>query len=95
MASLSSIEVKQELRPCLVNGKKALFHRWEEYSTVIPPSIMVGGHGGGEIKLVYGIIEDEKGQVGRVNPTAIQFLDNKIQDYVFPAGSSPEEVADE
>lgn len=94
MASLSNIEIKPELRPCLVNGKKALFHRWEEYSTVIEPSIMVGGHNGGEIKLVYGIIEDEKGQVGRVHPTAIQFTDNKIQDYVFPAGSSPEEAYD-
>ena len=28
MASLSDIEIKQELRPCLVKDKKALFHRW-------------------------------------------------------------------
>lgn len=83
MASLSSIEVKQELRPCLVNGKKALFHRWEEYAL-------------GDVKKVFGIIETETGQIIKVNPTDIQlFLDNKIQDYVFPEGSSPEEVADE
>lgn len=85
--------VETALRPCLVNGKKALFHRWEDSSTVMLPNNIIGkAICGGDIKLVYGIIEDEKGQVGRVNPTAIQFLDNKIQDYVFPEGSSPEEV---
>lgn len=78
--------IKQELRPCLVNGKKALFHIWEQRQETLLS--------GAEIKTVFGIIEDEKGQVVRVNPTSIQFLDNKIREYCFvmPAGSSPEEV---
>ena len=83
------------LRPCLVNGKKALFHTWEQQSQVIPPSPMVGGHSGGEIKLLFGIIEDENGQITRVNPTSIKFIDNKIQEYVFEDGSSPKEVCSE
>lgn len=70
MASLSDITVKRELRPCLVNGKKALFHTWEQYS--------VGG-----IKHLGGIIEDENGQVFRVCPSSIKFLDNKIEEYCF------------
>ena len=73
--------IKHELRPCLVNGKKALFHTWEQHSEILAPSPMVGGHSGGEIKLVFGLIEDESGQVVRVNPTAIKFLDHKIEEY--------------
>lgn len=90
---MSKINIEKELRPCLVNGKvKALFHTWEQHSEVIAPSVMVGGHNGGEIKVLFGIVEDEKGQVARVNPTSIRFLDNKIQGYCFII---PEEVGNE
>lgn len=70
MASLGNFKIEQELRPCLVNGKKALFHTWEHYSV-------------GDIKNVAGIIEDENGQVFRVCPSSIKFLDNKKEDYCF------------
>ena len=92
MASLSDITVKRELRPCLVNGKKALFHTWEECADIIQPSPMVGGHNGGVIKYTTGIIEDETGRIYRVSPTSIQFLDRKIEEYCFNAldGSSQE-----
>ena len=97
MAAISDIEVKRELRPCLIiNGdteKKALFHIWEQNSQIIPPSPMVGGHGGGVICTVMGIVELEDGSVIRVSPYQIQFIDNKIQEYSFePAGSSTEEA---
>ena len=86
--------VETALRPCLVNGEKALFHMWEQYSNIISPSCMVGGHNGGEVKFIRGIVENEKGEIVIVNPTEIQFTDNKLQEYCFnmPAGSSPEEV---
>ena len=93
MATISDIEVKRELRPCLiVNGdteNKALFHMWEQNSQIIP-SPMVGGHAGGVISTVMGIVELEDGSVIRVAPYQVQFTDNKIQEYIFkPAGSSP------
>lgn len=100
MAVMSDIKVSIELRPCLiVNGdteKKALFHTWEQNSQIIYPSPMVGGNGGGVVSVIMGIVELEDGSVIRVAPYQIQFIDNKIQEYVFkPAGSSPEEVQNE
>ena len=92
MASFSGIKIKRELRPCLVKGKPALFHMWEEHTDIIAPSPMVGGHGGGVLKCVMGIIETEEGYVVRVEPTSITFVDQKIKEYCFePEGSSQEE----
>ena len=90
MASFKGVEIKRELRPCLVKGKPALFHMWEEHTDIIEPSPMVGGHAGGVLKGVMGIIETEEGQVTRVRPESITFTDQKIKEYVFrPEGSSP------
>lgn len=86
MASLSDITVKPELRPCLVNGKPALFHKWVHYTDY--------NLAGKEISKPAGLVEIENGQVINANPTSIRFIDNKLQEYCFnmPAGSSPEEV---
>lgn len=76
--------VNLELRPCMVNGcKKALFHTWEQHSEIIPPSPMVGGDNGGVCSFLMGIVELEDGQVIKVHPNTIRFLDNKIREYVF------------
>jgi len=85
-----------ELRPCIVNGnKKALFHMWEQYSDIIAPSPMVGGHGGGVLNYVMGIIETEDGQVIKVHPHTIRFIDNKIREYVFDNEAAVQEVGNE
>ena len=74
----NDMTVKKELRPCIVgNSEKALFHQWEQFSEVIPPSPMIGGHGGGVVSYVFGIVETESGQVRRVPPNDIIFIDNK------------------
>jgi len=87
------MEIKRELRPCIVNGKgKALFHMWEERSEIMPPSPLVGGHTGGVLKDVAGIVELEDGKVIRVNPTCIRFLDNKFQEYAFADMAAEQEV---
>lgn len=70
MAGVGDIEFKLVLRPCLVNGKKALFHMWEQYAI-------------DDIEKVFGIIEDETGQVHRINPISVRFLDNEIENYYF------------
>ena len=91
MAMITGVTVNQGLRPCLVNGKKALFHCWYEYSNVLDASPLIGGHSGGQLKILYGVIEDENGQIATVNPTAIRFIDNKIRGYCFDE-DNPEEV---
>lgn len=75
MASMSNIEIKRELRLCLVKGKPALFHMWEEHAEMIEPRSV--------LKCVMGIIETDDGQVIRVHPNSIKFVDNKINKYCF------------
>lgn len=64
-----------KLRPCTVDGVKALFHRWEEYAMVLEPSPMVGGHPGGQVRQTYAIVELENGQVKEVKPSKVVFSD--------------------
>lgn len=58
---------------CIVNGEKCLFHCWEQWSNVIEPSLMIGGHPGGQISQVFGICEFEDGTVKRIDPSNIKF----------------------
>ena len=64
-----------KLRPCTVDGVKALFHRWEDFAAVLEPSPMVGGHPGGQVCETYGIVEMEDGQVREVKPSKVVFSD--------------------
>lgn len=77
----SEIKIMHELRPCEVKGRKALFHGWHEASRVVPPSPMVGGHNGGEIKFTVAIIEWENGTVTECYPREVKFLDSKVEEY--------------
>lgn len=65
-----------DYRPCVIDGKNALFHRWEEVSEIVYPSLMKGGHAGGEMKGTLAIVEMEDGCVRRVVPNAVRFTDN-------------------
>lgn len=65
------------LRPCTVRGEKALFHRWEDYAVVLAPSVMVGGHPGGQMREMFAIVELESGQVLEVKPTEVKFDDTR------------------
>ena len=56
-----------EYRPCIVNGKKALFHRWNEYINVVKES-----------KYIFGMVEYEDGTVEEVAPHLIKFLDHNL-----------------
>lgn len=78
--------MKRELRPCFVthpNGEqeKAFFHCWNQISRVIPPSIVRGGHNGGQVSRVYGVVEFEDGRVSNVEPHMIAFLDHPFDEY--------------
>lgn len=62
-------EVKQEKEV-----KKAYFHRWVEITELIGASPMIGGHPGGEVKYILGLVEYEDGRMGKVLPERIKFL---------------------
>lgn len=64
-----------ERRPCYVGGKKAMFHMWINRAWVAPPSMAVGGHAGGQLWEVFGVVEFEDGHVETVYPKNIQFAD--------------------
>lgn len=73
MAGLNC-EIKWETRLCEVNGELGYFHCWEHWSNVIDASPLRGGHPGGQIGQVYGIVEFP-GEVRRVEPCEIHFKD--------------------
>lgn len=77
------MKIENELRPCLVNGKKALFHTWKHRSQIVEPSPLRGGHLGGVLEYTVGIIEYEDGKVCECLPSQIKFIDSKMEQYYF------------
>lgn len=97
------------LRPCRVTTYKAdekrkwmivghetvnaLFHCWAHKSNVVEPSPMVGGHPGGVVSGLVGIVEFVHGDIHEVNPCDITFLDNKHEEYAFPEEKEKENAS--
>ena len=78
------LKFKPELRPCIINGKKkGLFHCWEQYIEPIAIARKEDIKPSGSISYVAGIVEIEGGYVMRINPSSIQFIDNKMAGYDF------------
>ena len=71
MASFNDIEIKQELRTCYINGKKALFHLWIKKKDILAN------------EYIDGLVEFEDGTVEEVRANNIRFCDNKMKEYVF------------
>ena len=72
-----------EMRPCVVLGKKAFFHRWADKAEIVPPSVLRGGHGGGIVRGVLAIVEYEDGTIGEALPENIRFLDSPHDQHDF------------
>lgn len=84
MAELKSeIIVKAELRPCIVRGKNALFHRWSYKPFVGPTSPFKDGHVVGVVSHTIGIVEFEDGIVYEALPSDIRFIDHPHKNYAF------------
>lgn len=68
-----------DLRPVEVHTKDGIingrFHQFVQYSEVIEPSLMIGGHPGGTVAYPYGIVEKEDGSIIQVSPHSIKFVD--------------------
>lgn len=67
-------EIRWETRLCKVKGELGYFHLWEQWSNVVGESALRGGHPGGQVGQVYGIVEFADG-VRRVDPVNIIFCD--------------------
>ena len=87
-------EITDEKRPCWYKGQKAMFHRWAQRSEIVAPSPMVGGHGGGTLYWIAGIIEFENGTICEAMPEHIRFADGgEFNEYDFdnpPEGQGTE-----
>lgn len=70
---------------------RALFHCWEQRSEVIPPSPMIGGHSGGTVTQVLGIIEREDGTIHKAYPEEIRFIDGDAKRYFLENATEEEE----
>lgn len=80
MAALESeITVKMEMRPCMVKGRKALFHRWISRSEIVEPSISGGG---GFTAWTAAIVEYEDGTCAEVAPQHIKFLNSPHYEFI-------------
>lgn len=78
--------LENEYRPCYVNGKKALFHRWVNTARPQLPKGQEPGENARyfQFRSTQAIVEYEDGTVDRVWPQDIQFADGgKFQDYAW------------
>lgn len=92
MAKLfQKVEVKQELRPCMVNGRRALFHRWADGARPVTPRGVEADETTQRYQLynVHGIVEYEDGEVARVWPSDIRFIDSDFDQYAWPEMEVP------
>lgn len=76
MASFGDIKICYETRDCMVNGRPGYFHCWEHWANVVDASLLRGGHPGGQVGQVYGIVEFTD-CIQRVDPTKIKFCDEQ------------------
>lgn len=69
------IKISMELRPCIINGKKALFHLWIKKKDIIMKS-----------EYIDGLVEFIDGTVEEIRADKIRFCDSKIKEYYFKEG---------
>lgn len=80
---MAGLKMIVELRPCLIKGKKHLFHCWDHRAWTVGESALRGGPAGGQCSMVLAVVEDEYGQVHEVYPRDVRFLDDRIKEYDF------------
>lgn len=77
-----------DMRPCLILPKKikGFCHGIFQCSEIYKPSLMVGGRPGGVVADPVAVVEVEGGQLIRVSPFDIKFMDDKFSEYDFTEG---------
>lgn len=79
-------------RPCIVEGRRAIWHRWSDSARPKPPRPMAGEEDAPYFQVwnVHAIVEFEDGTVARVWPSAIQFVDGGAFDsFEWPEEETP------
>ena len=91
----------ERYRQCIVSAQKigrgiyelpddepALFHCFTHRSRVIPPSVLKGGHPGGQLSEVYALVEYRDGKLEEVTLDRVKFLDSaeKFMEYDWSQG---------
>jgi hypothetical protein len=80
MASMvSEITIKNEIRPCMVNGEKALFHGWGSTCNHCRNSDGLECY----MPTTVGIIERESGVMEICFPADVTFTDGLFTQYAF------------
>lgn len=77
LKDIGVFSVEEKLRPCYVEGEKALFHRWADRAETHGASLAQGGFPAGQYWQVFGIVEFESGLVGCIPINEIRFLDTQ------------------
>ena len=75
-----------EYRPCYVNGRKALFHRWVNSARPALPKGQEPAENSRyfQFRATHGLVEYEDGTLDTVWPQAIKFADHgRFQDYAW------------
>ena len=62
-------------RPCFVGDRKGMFHMWINEAYVCDGSMVIGGHPGGQVWSILGLVEFEDGHVEKIDPKNIRFAD--------------------
>lgn len=64
------------LRKCIIKEeRKGYFHGWFQRSEVAAPNSFIGGHSGGQLQDVIGLVELEDGRMTEVIPFDLRFTD--------------------
>lgn len=71
-----------ELRPCIVGGRRAIFHRWVNSAHPVPPKGMEINESTRyfQFRRTDGLVEFEDGSIERVYPNEILFVDGGAFD---------------
>lgn len=81
-----TIVKENEYRPCYVNGRRALFHRWTNSARPKLPNGQEPSENTRyfQFRTTHGLVEYEDGTVGLVWPSTITFADHgRFKDYAW------------
>lgn len=81
-----AIVQENEYRPCYVNGRRALFHRWTNSARPKLPNGQEPGENARyfQFRTTHGLVEYEDGTVDLVWPSTIKFSDHgRFKDYAW------------
>lgn len=84
-----------DYRPCIVNGRKAMFHRLADRAHTVAESILRGGAPAGQHWSVVAVVEYEDGTMHECYPYEVRFLDSRglFAQYDFSEEVNADETA--